>query len=713
MRKHFIGAFVLLCAINFSCKNELTNDNSNNDNGSLTAGVVDSGDRVDNSDNGKPVTQKVENTQKTKQNKKEVIKPPLVMPFFYNGKVRSPENADTKQQANGVLYDGSQYAYIAYGTKDASNIGDIESDGTVTEASYHGYVDVLDMSDPDNVKIIKTVEVKDIDFYQLALNDTALFVAGAANKDKWNEANPNHELNSGAVLLSFNLSKLQTPEIDVPFTLTDVPSSVTKDVAVRGDKLAVISGSEGGYVMEYNLADNMAIAENLPITDGRAVGINSGGNVYWMAGDQLTKLGGVSVPVSMDDNVGAQRLIGFYQGIYPMVSLGKNGVAVFSEDLTTSHGEIANVKNNYTNIDIDQEANAVTSFRDSFIVIAEGSNGVMFHRVNPISGGGYSEHLSNPVSSLYYPCKGGIILEGSPNDVYATNDYLFVASGVNGMTVLKYETAHDSYYKTPSHDLVYDENTMDQWIGDGSYWGLISSDHNYETHYGTNIHFGGIIDIRGTFTITKNAMVTMNIYGDFTGDEIFDTKLSSINIEKGGYLRSASTEVRGDILSYGQAELKNDALIDGSIFQYGGQISLYNNSVIDGTLILQKNNAGNPATFQPQSGTSVPHAVITVRDSAGSGSIIGNGCKVRFASGRTNTIFEKDLTIGTNAYFYSKPGFTKDTITVNGTLYTNGSWKIKADKGDIIIRAREFTGYKPDTSEGSAGWDDIFQKIED
>lgn len=161
-------------------------------------------------------------------------------------------------------------------------------------------------------------------------------------------------------------------------------------------------------------------------------------------------------------NPGAQRLIGFYQGKYPLVPLGKNGTQIFPEDLSSEGFSIPNVKNNNNSNSKNEQANQAIMLDDQVIAIDEGSNGVMFHYVKDLSSG-------------EFPCAGGIVFEDSPNDIFVGEDYmaydrhfanLFVADGTNGTVVMRYRHPRSSY--TPSYELEWDADSKIQTIPGGS-----------------------------------------------------------------------------------------------------------------------------------------------------------------------------------------------------------------------------------------------------
>lgn len=689
---------IALGAISFSCNNDSSSDNDKNGDG-FTAGTIDGDDdRVDNSNNGDPVTQNAafDRLRKKSPSVKEessVIIPPLTLPLFYNGKIRANGLGDgtDSQQANDVVYDGSQFAYIAYGTMDASNIGDTDASGAI---SYHGYIDVIDLSNPEEPSIVQTVDLNNIDLFGLSLNEdnSKLYATGAVNKDVWNasEDHKDNQVSSSAVLLSFNTSELNisTPSID--YTLNDVPGYVAKDVIAKGGKVYVISGTDG-YSVEFN-AEDMTIENSTSVGDGRSININNNGKGYWLTGTDLNSFTGTSATVTMDDKAGAQRLMGFYQGIYPIVSLGKNGIAMYNEDLSEI-GTIANVKNNYSSSDTDEEANDVASYQDKFVLIAEGANGVMIHWVGDL--------IADPDLS-YQKCNGGIVLEGSPNKIFTSGDYLFIASGTAGMTIIKYvEQPIDSDVPSelsPSYEISYDSSSENQSISGGNYTGYLSSGLNYTFKASNDVDWYGSMIFSSPLVLEGSSYLYVS--------NIFQS--TDITIGDDATLKLAGdVAIKGDIKAseYGDDDTNDNivlpagSVVDGSIGLYSAEGTIQGD--IAGGLYLAVYDGKEQGSEAKLGNTTF-----------GKASTIGENCTLTVNGSDVTITINGDLTIKPHAKINIDSSFTNCKIVVNGNLISGGNWEVNATKGQgFKIQAKFLDGVSGITTGADTEWSDIFETI--
>lgn len=489
-KKHLLLALSALSALSYSCNNEMTSEQGTGGglvNRGLVAEAVDPGDRVDNSQNGKPATNERKGFQSEANNREtSSYLPPLTVPLKRVSTIRAGINTSEEQQANAVVQaEGTlkDFFYIAYGTKDASNTGDLDGEDNSTTSSFHGYMDVLSMNTSNKdatPTALATYSFENIDLFGLTLNstDNTLYAVGAANMDEWNKANPDNPITSNAVLLSMNTSDLNAAGTSTPYTLVDVPGRVAKDVVYKDGKVIVISGDEG-EVVTYSASD-FSVEDNITVSDGRSVAVSNDGNIYYLADGNITQVGGTSSPVNMDNDVnpGAQRLIGFYKGIYPLVPLGKNGTQIFSPDLSTSYN-IPNVKNNNSTSSDDEQANQATMLSSDLIAIAEGSNGIMFQYVDLTTG--------------TFNCAGGAILDGSPNDICVSDSvfvsfsspyeencpfrYIFTASGTAGTSVMKYNYPYIlNKTKFPTYSIEWDLTKKQQNLKK-SYAGVIYASH--------------------------------------------------------------------------------------------------------------------------------------------------------------------------------------------------------------------------------------------
>ncbi|MFV0521576.1 MAG: hypothetical protein ACK5MI_03965 [Mangrovibacterium sp.] len=692
MKKRLLCSLIILGVINFACKNELPAENESN---RLVAKIISGGeDRVDNSINGLISTgsnnKKQTKTGGTKKPAPNNIIPPLVVPLYHVSTIRSPKNEDTAQQANGIVYDNvSKFAYIAYATKDSSNGGD----ATIT--SFNGYIDVLNMTNPENPTILQTIHLEDIDLYRLAVDNGKLYVVGAANQYVWNNKHADNPIASNAVLLVFNTSDLNVVGTDIPYKLIDVPGYVAKDVVVKDNKVGVISG-DIGVAAVYDAANNFALLDAVTAIDGRAVGLNTGNNLFYLMGKSLLKKDGPWIGVNMDDeiNPGAQRLFDFYEGIYPMVSLGANGVSVFNEDLSASYGNIPVIKNTHNIASGNEQANAVRPLSNSLIAIAEGENGVMIHYAKDLTAGDF-------------PCKGGFILDNtSNNDIFVMKNtggsvpnaaYMYIAAGVDGTRIIRYEGEKSGY--TPSYQLTYNTTTGNITIPEGTnYAGIISSNYNVEIPNGDEVDLSSSDFSKITCdSLIANENATLKYSNN-------NLEINKIAIKKKAYFewRGTSSVIAGDVEIEPGAKLyaPRAGEITGSLEMDGGEMSFYGSDVvttIDNSLIIDGYDKfvtdGAATTAQ----LKISEAGLMVKNTAiDKQSRIGNNYLMFFYQGKAT--FDKGLSLGDGVKIKISTA-RNSSLTINGDLNVEGKLQINCSKDQPFrIRCSNYAELRNNTN---------------
>ncbi|MFV0521695.1 MAG: hypothetical protein ACK5MI_04565 [Mangrovibacterium sp.] len=735
MKKQFILALMALGAVGYSCNNETSNLSSGNDNvkDGLVADLVENGgDRVDDSTSGEYVTNESgSNKIKHAEEGSSSFVPPLTVPFKYVSSIRSGINAGETQQANAIVCNKGilkDYFYIAYGTKDSSNDGDLDSEGNSETSSFNGYIDVLKLvpstdSPYLSVKVVTTYHFENIDLFGLTLDDTGstLYATGAANMDEWNKVHKLNPISSNAVFLAIDTDKLNSGSSKLSYKLVDMPGHVAKNAACKGDKLAVISGDDG-YAVIYNTTD-FSVLTSESITDGRSVGINDNGSLYYLTGDNVTKYLGASQPVDMDEseNPGAQRLIGFHQGKYPLIPLGKNGVQVFSEDLSSTISTIPIVKNNSNFNSIDEQANQATSLSDSLIAIAEGSNGVMIH------------HMPKKPATDGFPCKGGIYLDGSPNDICTTNinligpategeidaKLLFVANGEEGTTVMMY--AHDNY-GIPTYELEWDPTSENQVIPGNDmpsdaetifdyftnhYVGIIYAPNlNYETPANKCVEIDALTNVN-IFTAKENSVTYAEL--GFTAKHLELESKSYFNSDWSGNLGSVNVGSGASLFMGYESVVDEDLVIDGGAVSAVGEIN--------GALV-----AKNADSFEASPSTGLGYSVAKIYVSSSvnvkSASNIGENYEIEFM--HSIATFGNNLTLGDNVVIdvFDR---RESKLVINGSLKLEGKLIVRVnDDQDFKIIANGIDGYTGDNIEvvqnpegspsGTANtWENIFE----
>lgn len=708
MKKYILVTLAVIGLATISCNNDKQDDyDGSNVNDGLIADVIEGDD-----DRIEDLTEN--NSERKKNNVKgdgeSTILPVKTVWTKMDKQIRSDINNSESQQANGLLFDeDNMILYISYGTKGES---------------YDGFIDVISISESDtpgclDPKILQSIHVANIDLYALALDKTnkKLYVSAGADTDPLNnDSYAENDIHSGGAVLVFETGDLNNTEAtSISYDLIDVPGYVAKDITLNGNKIIVISGTNG-YITQYNISD-YSLAENTPVGDGRAVGIAED-KIYWLAGNQLNLIGGGSISVAMDDKEGAQRLINFYKG-YPIVALGSNGVGVYSKDLNTAYHTIPTVKNNYSLENTNEEVNDVTPFLDNeLLATAEGTNGVMFKYIKDgdITG---AEHIINA---------GGIRFDGSPNAIISYKNSIMVASGTSGTTFVStgyFGRYNDDSYADfiPTYKIELDQTSKRHNIPTGLYKGTISGKGHTFIVENSDIVFAG--EIYADSLLFKNSSYNINSYiGNgktiWTQGEIGHLIITDSSAPGYGMDFGLNNKILGDIrITNSTLNTTNFGNPYGNVYVYGSDVSASYFKTFDsqgeGSLIIQKDDAGKASHF-------AFHTIsATVQ---GDSSIIGKDCSVSWDLDNSDLSFNQ-LELKSGAWLGPKDsgdtmatyeGGQNTTITVKDTLKAQAKWTIKAVASDNLkIKVGKFSGYTPqivdkDGNESDAKWNEILEE---
>ncbi|MFV0521575.1 MAG: hypothetical protein ACK5MI_03960 [Mangrovibacterium sp.] len=737
MKKYFFLMLLILGTISYSCNNEKFGNeyDGSNTNDGLTANVIEGDNNRVEDLTGSDETKKAKSDAKTKDT--STILPIRTVWAQAKTHIRADVNSDKHQQANDVLYDEStQILYISYGTKDNNDDGDETSS---VPTSMHGYIDIVAVTPgatattESKLSILQSVNIPNIDLYRMALDKTngKLYVAAGADMDAMNsDGTEDNDIYSGAAVLVFNTSDLNTAgATSVSYDLIDAPGYVAKDIVLdkTAGKIAVISGTDG-YLVQYNTSD-YDMTYNNPVGDGRALGINTNNKAYWLAGDQLNLIGGVTATVTMDAKEGAQRLIDFYKGTYPMVALGANGIGIYNEDLSKIT-DVPTVKNNFGVGNTDEEANDMVSFvNDSLIAVAEGNNGIMFKYIK-------DGDITNPDNIINV---GGLTtnITGSPNAICAGGDAagtsskvdLFVAAGKVGVTYVA--TSYGSRWNdsspsdakdyTPTIEgFQFNQKITNHILPAGSYKGAISSiGHNYAIK-SDSVNFFGNLDIReGTLTTYDGGFLINNSknFADFSGTNGFymidsHGEIDSLFVSGNLFLTRSTLEVTGRVDGF-----KGKIILPGKkkrpdVRLYGSALRLTGSSYSNmDTLQVQKDDDTKKISTLELAGGLTVYKKAT----------FDGGCVLTLSKDNLDVLFKKGLTLLSGSTIQlinpgdttSGDGGQNTTITVEGTLKAPAGFKIVAKASDKLkIKVGKFEGFDPAIVDenglpSDAKWSDI------
>lgn len=683
MKKRLLFFALLVVSLGISSCNNNDVEKPIDENNTNNSATVEDGeqDRVDNDNNGKPALNEKSTSPVTTKSTSQI--PPLTVGMKYITEIRSYDLNGSSSLATDIVYDEArQLAFIAYASKDENN--------TSTDAVYGGAIDVLDLSDANNPTLKKTITgLANFDFYSLALSPDGgkLYVAGAADVDALNaDKNKQNDINSSAIVLRFSVNEILNSS-NINYKIIDAPGFAAKDVVVNNNTVTVITGNEG-YLAQYNTS-NLELTNNIFVGDGRAVEELADGSFYALTGTKITKYTADlteqnTSAVNMDNKAGAQRYLSLYNNA-PIAALGANGVSIFTNELS----EVKNIpttKNNTSIGNVDEEANAAAVAGD-YLLIAEGANGVIAHRI-------MNWETGETITA------GGVILNGSPNNIIVVGKRVFVASGEAGITVLEYinfESA-DSGFASFESGTNYTESTEIDFtqsllLPEGNILGLLSTSGLYTVNGNTT--WRGILSFNNDLTISETGKLNSSSY--FTAPSV----MNNGTFESSGY-----TEVKGYLTNNGSTTVntyKNDGelYVHGNLNNTKGKFYSYVPSVtINGSFLSVPSSGIEPENYF-YNNNGLLNLNINNTDNQ-SNSIIGGKLTVGSSSTQVNMTVQKNLNLQNGGNINMLASLLNFNVT--GRYVNGGSSFITTKNTDANLTFGENLIMGDDVDGTSKGW---------
>ncbi|WP_343486228.1 hypothetical protein [Allomuricauda sp. d1] len=309
--------------------------------------------------------------------------------------------------ASHVHVDGD-FAYVSYNTVDAK---------------YAGGIDIVNVADPNSPYVSGRLYYTNADISSVKYEDGYVYAAGGVDSEKSVLATANSfvakiKVENGR----FNLSAGILYGFQEGFVATDVETN--------GNEVIVTSGKDG-FVTRYN-KNTMEAIDDASYTDLRSIDVRDN-KIGLLDADfgvrildnNLAELS--SIPIDADFRVADKRTL----AISPtkvMVSEGDAGAGVY--DLNTgSFLERVAIPINPDNVAQSDIVTNAVAVNEDVLLMANGGAGLC---------------LSDGIAAAGSDLVGIIKLNGSINYVESKGDYIFAASGRNGLQIIKMNKPSDS-----------------------------------------------------------------------------------------------------------------------------------------------------------------------------------------------------------------------------------------------------------------------------
>ena len=440
--------------------------------------------------------------------------------------------------ASHVDIDGD-YAYVAYNLA-----GD----------DYYGGIDMISIEDPHNPKVTGRLIFDNADINSLHYSDGYLYAVGGVNADLSITATSN----SFVVKIPVFNGTLDTADLLYGFQ----PGDNATDVHVDDNEAYVTSGKQGSITiydtkdMDVKKEELFEDLRSLAFDDNKIALLDATLGIRIL--DDKLKLK-KEISITSDFGLYTKRSIDFVEDKI-VVAEGSKGAGVYTYSLGTLLQYIPILIDPNKAPVGDIVSNAVAINKD-IIMMANGGAGLCLSE-------------DKGTTAVAY---GVIQLDGSINYVQTQGDYVFAASGQEGLQIIKLNRLSQSLADECASLDLYD-GTSKLVIDEEEDMAFRGSKRFSQIKVSGSLLMCGSWTVRNDVDIKKNGLMEMN--GTLVVGSNRDQK--KITVEEGAVLR-----IEGNLTIYGDLELKDDSTIEfigsNSVVNIFGDVEIDDNVTISGS----------------------------------------------------------------------------------------------------------------------------------
>lgn len=440
--------------------------------------------------------------------------------------------------ATDIHIDGD-YAYISYNT---------------AGGDYKGAVDIVNVSDPAAPRLTGRAYSYDKDLNAIHYINGYIYVVGGVDAEKSALATAN----SVIIKVAANDGRFDTSDL----TYNYQEGFNANDALVANGSLYVTSGRDG-YVTEFDTS-SLEIVNEVPFQDLRSVVIKDGKYLVLDASAGVRILNSdlqetSQIQIDSDFREADKRTLDI-MGDKVIVAEGRNGAGVYSINTGAFQEYIPITINPADVIENDIVTNA-TAYNEGVILMANGGAGL-----------GLAEEEDDVLSTV-----GVIELDGSTNYVASKGDYIFAASGREGLQIIK--------MNKPSEDLAEKCSGTPTYSGNANL--NVGATQNF-AYSGSrrfrSIGVSGSLLLCGTWTVNNAVSITDNGLFEMRGTFIVARNNRRRDLTVG---ENATLRIEGNLTVYGDLILEDNATIeflgDTSRVNIFGNVTGVNNANVLGT----------------------------------------------------------------------------------------------------------------------------------
>lgn len=415
--------------------------------------------------------------------------------------------------ATDVHIDGN-FAYISYNT---------------AGADYKGAVDIVNVSDPASPRLTGRAYSFNKDLNALHYANGYVYVVGGMDAEQSAIATAN----SVIIKVAVNNGRFDTSDL----TYNYQEGFNANDALVSGSSLFVTSGRDG-YVTEFDTG-SLEIVNETPYQDLRSVTIKDGKYLVLDASLGVRVLNSdlqetSQIQIDSDFRDSDKRTLDI-MGDKVVVAEGRNGAGIYDINSGVFQEHIPIALNPASAAESDIVTNA-TAYNDGAILMANGGAGL-----------GLAEEENGVLNTV-----GVIELNGSINYVASRGDYIFAASGREGLQIIKMNKPSDDLAAKCADTPIYSgSNTLNV---SASQTFAYSGSKRFRT-----VTVNGELLLCGTWTVNREVEVGDNGLFEVRGTFIVARNNRRRNLTVG---ENATLRVEGNLTIYGDLVLEDNATIE-------------------------------------------------------------------------------------------------------------------------------------------------------
>lgn len=416
---------------------------------------------------------------------------------------------------------------------------------------YLGAIEIVDVSDIYNPSITSQLLLTAIDISSILRIGNQLYFVGARDRDQY------FNVNSPAVLGRVTLNGNQFAS---SVELLEIPGFVGTDLTYDGSALFISSGTNG-IIAKVDLG-TFSITSSVSAEDVRSV-LYHDGLLAVLSGSEgahlynAQNLNSRQQLSNRESSPNAKRTMVYYSN-YLAIAEGEAGAGIYE---TSTGNRVFNVPLSGDPVEgvlpEERVTNAV-SVTDDVLWMANGGAGLSLAR------------LEDGEFSVI----GNALIGGSTNYVQSAGSYVFVASGSEGMQILRRELPQPEVFINCSNAVTYNGPA---WLNVNSGENLVytGSASLMGVNVNQNLTFCGSLVVSSNLNVNSNGVFSM--YGSLSFGQMHQNTTLHIN----GTLR-----VQGSVVLYGNLNMNSGSRLEflgeGSSITIYGSVTRNNNSVITG-----------------------------------------------------------------------------------------------------------------------------------